>query len=147
MMPSIRNGLVSTLDSFAAWWRGRPVPADSMPVRISRRPRLAEVAAFDETLASTPAEESLRRFLSFALDDSRDEPPDEEMLALLEPMIRTASAALGRMEVQARYLPRRPSLLPKLLSAMNSDANSMRDLAAIIGGDPTLLGNLLRVAN
>jgi HD-like signal output (HDOD) protein len=95
----------------------------------------------------TQAEESLRGFLSFALDDARVETPDDEMLALLEPMMRTASAALSRMEVQARYLPRRPSLLPKLLSAMNSDTHSMRDLAAIIGGDPTLLGNLLRVAN
>lgn len=146
-MPSIRNGLVSTLDSFAAWWRGRAVPPHSGPVRGSRRARLAESPVFNEAPAATPAEDSLRRFLSFALDDSRDVPTDEEMLGLLEPMIRTASGALSRMEVQARYLPRRPSLLPKLLSAMNSDANSMRDLAAIIGGDPTLLGNLLRVAN
>lgn len=146
-MPSIRNGLVSTLDSFAAWWRGRAIHAASTPARASRRVRLAETPVFDEAPAQAPAEESLRQFLAFALDDSRDEPPDEELLALLEPMIRTASGALTRMEVQARYLPRRPSLLPKLLSAMSSDANSMRDLAAIIGGDPTLLGNLLRVAN
>jgi HD-like signal output (HDOD) protein len=147
MMPSIRNGLVSTLDSFAAWWRGRGIRHIPESVVPSRRARKADTPLPEEVSTPTQAEESLRGFLSFALDDARVETPDDEMLALLEPMMRTASAALSRMEVQARYLPRRPSLLPKLLSAMNSDTHSMRDLAAIIGGDPTLLGNLLRVAN
>jgi HD-like signal output (HDOD) protein len=147
MMPSIRNGLVSTLDSVAAWWRGRGISHISEPVRARRRARQADTPPFDEAPAPAHAEESLRRFLSFALDDVRSEPPGQDELAALEPLIHTASNALSRLEVQAKYLPRRPSLLPKLLSAMNSDANSMRDLAAIIGGDPTLLGNLLRVAN
>ena len=38
-------------------------------------------------------------------------------------------------------------MLPKLLSAMANDSSSMRELAKIISGDPTMLGNLLRVAN
>lgn len=101
----------------------------------------------EDSLGAKNAQDALRQFLLFALDEKRAEPVGAEELALLEPMMRSASAALSRLEVQAKYLPRRPSLLPRLLSAMNSDANSMRDLATIIGGDPTLLGNLLRVAN
>lgn len=147
MMPSIRNGLASTLGSFTAWWRGRAIGHIPKASRASRRTRQAEIPVVEDSLGAKNAEDSLRQFLLFALDEKRVEPASEEELALLEPMMRTAAGALSRLEVQAKYLPRRPSLLPRLLSAMNSDANSMRDLAKIIGGDPTLLGNLLRVAN
>jgi HD-like signal output (HDOD) protein len=147
MMPAIRNGLVSTLDLFANWWRARGAaaplpPAGIAPVedtasrpRSSRQPRIA-----------VHAEEALRAFISFALDEGACvvRPPDA---STLQPLLNAGNAALARLEVQARYLPRRPSLLPKLLSAMNNDGKSMGELARIIGGDPTLLGNLLRVAN
>lgn len=131
----------------ANWWRGRTVgKADSLRI-ISRHPAVTAGAVVDETPVAAHTGEALRRFTAYALD-GQDRPPSadasgDEHRAL----VAAGSAALARLEVQARYLPRRPSLLPKLLSAMNSDANSMRDLAAIIGGDPTLLGNLLRVAN
>jgi len=45
------------------------------------------------------------------------------------------------------YAPRRPLLLPKLMQAMNDDEVSRRELARIIGTDPALAGNLLRLAN
>ena len=64
-------------------------------------------------------------------------------LAELEP----ATRVLGDLELQAKYLPRRPSLLPRLMTAINSDSNSMRDMARIIGEDGTLLGGLLRLSN
>lgn len=147
MMPSIRNGLASTLGSFAAWWRGRGIGHIATLDRPLRPASLSDAPLSDDGPVASHAEDSLRQFLAFALDGVRAEPPGEDELAALQPMIRAASDAISRLEVQARYLPRRPSLLPRLLSAMNSDANSMRDLAAIIGGDPTLLGNLLRVAN
>jgi HD-like signal output (HDOD) protein len=145
----LSNGLASTLDSLAAWWRGRgvrTVPAP-VPARKSTRPAVAPAPAHEDKLSPTHADEALRRFMALALDDPRAKLPRDEELAKLQPLIAAASAALSKLEVQAKYLPRRPSLLPKLLSAMNSDANSMRELATIIGGDPTLLGNLLRVAN
>jgi HD-like signal output (HDOD) protein len=89
---------------------------------------------------------AMRRFSAHALDanlaDLKDEPTQAELDAL-EP----AARALGDLELQARYLPRRPSLLPKLMSAINSDANSMRELAKIIGEDGALLGGLLKLSN
>lgn len=144
MTPAIRTGFVSML---ANWWRGWAVkPAGQTRNRASER--IAAIsAALDEAPVAAHADEALRRFIAYALDgDDRPAEADgteEEHRAL----VAAGSAVLARLEVQARYLPRRPSLLPRLLSAMNSNSNSMRDLATIIGGDPTLLGNLLRVAN
>jgi len=146
MIPAIRTGIGSALDSFVAWWRARGGSArpDTRQSRAANARPPAEAAAPD---APVHGDHALRLFMFFALDERRTAPVTNEELAGLAPLIRAGSEAVSRLEVQARYLPRRPSLLPKLLSAMNSDANSMRDLAAIIGGDPTLLGNLLRVAN
>ena len=92
------------------------------------------------------ADIAMRRFMAHALDanlgDLRHLATASE-LAELEP----ATRVLGDLELQAKYLPRRPSLLPRLMSAINSDSNSMRDMAKIIGEDGTLLGGLLQLAN
>ena len=88
----------------------------------------------------------MRRFTAYALDaslgDLRDEATAAE-LAELEP----ATRVLADLELQAKYLPRRPSLLPRLMSAISSDSNSMREMARIIGDDGALLGGLLKLAN
>lgn len=87
----------------------------------------------------------MRRFSAHALDanlaDLKDEATQQE-LAALEP----AARVLGDLELQAKYLPRRPSMLPRLMSAINSDT-SMRSMAKIIGEDGTLLGGLLKLSN
>jgi HD-like signal output (HDOD) protein len=87
----------------------------------------------------------MRRFSALALDanlaDLKEEASARE-LAILEP----AAQVLGDLELQARYLPRRPSLLPRLMTAINSDS-SLRAMAKIIGEDGTLLGGLLKLSN
>jgi HD-like signal output (HDOD) protein len=88
----------------------------------------------------------MRRFVAHALDASLVDLKEEASptdLAALEP----AARVLGELDLHAKYLPRRPSLLPRLMSAINNDANSMREMARIIGEDGTLLGGLLRLAN
>jgi HD-like signal output (HDOD) protein len=89
---------------------------------------------------------AMRRYMAHALDanlgDLKDEATPEE-LAALDP----AARVLGDLDLQAKYLPRRPSLLPRLMSAISSDTNSMREMAHIIGEDGALLGGLLRLAN
>ena len=88
----------------------------------------------------------MRRFTAHALDatlvDLRNEATALE-LAELEP----ATRVLADLDLQAKYLPRRPSLLPRLMSAISSDSNSMREMASIIGDDGALLGGLLKLAN
>jgi len=58
-----------------------------------------------------------------------------------------ATAILSRIETQPRYAPRRPQLLPQLMRTVNDPDASGSAIAAIIGQDPTLAGNLLRVAS
>jgi HD-like signal output (HDOD) protein len=88
----------------------------------------------------------MRRFTAYALDaslgDLRGEATAAE-LAELEP----ATRVLADLELQAKYLPRRPSLLPRLMSAISSDSSSMHEMARIIGNDGALLGGLLKLAN
>jgi HD-like signal output (HDOD) protein len=112
----------------------------------SREQRRFKGAVDGNPWAGIHAGVAMRRFTAYALDanlgDLRDEATPQE-LAALEP----AARVLADLELQARYLPRRPSLLPRLMSAISSDTNSMRDMARIIGEDGTLLGGLLKLAN
>lgn len=57
------------------------------------------------------------------------------------------AAALQDAATQQKYAPRRPNMLPRVLSASNDDSFSRRDLAALIARDPSLVGNLLKIAN
>jgi len=92
------------------------------------------------------ADVAMRRFTAHALDASLDDLRNELTPSELADLAR-ATRVLGDLELQAKYLPRRPSLLPRLMSAIHNDSNSMRDIAEIIGEDGTLLSGLLRVAN
>jgi HD-like signal output (HDOD) protein len=77
--------------------------------------------------------------------------------ALVAPLIQPATshaevtaaadAILSRIETQPRYTPRRPQLLPQLMRTVNDPDASGREIAAIIGQDPALAGNLLRIAS
>src|ERR1700730_244408 len=62
--------------------------------------------------------------------------------------VAAASAtALQDTATQERYAPRRPNMLPRILNAANDDSFSRRELAALIARDPSLVGNLLKIAN
>ena len=56
-------------------------------------------------------------------------------------------AALEDAATQERYAPRRPAMLPRLMSAANNENVSRRELASIIARDPSLVGSLLKIAN
>jgi HD-like signal output (HDOD) protein len=148
MFPALRTGLASTLDMVAAWWRAR-AGRDPAALRLAviQPARVSAEERGSESPSTAHADEALRRFLSFALDDQDRPGIQDEDLAAHRAVVTVASTALASLEVQAKYLPRRPSLLPKLLSTINSDQTSMRELAAIIGDDPALMGNLVRLAN
>ena len=64
--------------------------------------------------------------------------------------LKVAAAIGSALETAAadpRYAPRRPMLLPRLLSAVGDGDTSRRDLARMISRDPALVGSLLRLAN
>jgi HD-like signal output (HDOD) protein len=91
--------------------------------------------------------EALRQFVAYALDDapreSLSKPPDPQHA----PVFTGVAAILERIEARPEYIPRRPSLLPKLLATVNDGEASMMEVARIIAQDPALTGNLLRIAN
>jgi len=57
------------------------------------------------------------------------------------------ATALEDVTVQQKYAPRRPNMLPRILSASSDDSFSRRQLAALIAQDPSLVGNVLKIAN
>ena len=64
-----------------------------------------------------------------------------------EALLEATRQALLSRDWSARQLPRRPQLLPQLIQTVNDPESSARATAAIIGQDPVLTGNLLRIAN
>lgn len=54
---------------------------------------------------------------------------------------------LSRPQFQSRHLPRRPHLLPRLMRALNDPDVGLDQIAQIVGEDPALSANLLRIAN
>jgi HD-like signal output (HDOD) protein len=64
-----------------------------------------------------------------------------------EAVAAATTGALADAATQDRYAPRRPSLLPQLLRAVNDEEVSRRELVTIIARDPALVGNLLKMAN
>jgi HD-like signal output (HDOD) protein len=64
-----------------------------------------------------------------------------------EEVISATADVLQDAATEDRYTPRRPSLLPQLLRAMNDEDVSRRELVKIISRDPSLVGNLLKMAN
>jgi HD-like signal output (HDOD) protein len=146
MIAAIRSGIGSLVDLWFGSSRVRVAPRVIDDRHGSRIQSQARRSADDAPLSSAHADVAMRRFMAHTLDvslgDLRNEASPVE-LGILEP----ARRVLGNLELQAKYLPRRPSLLPRLMTAINNDSNSMRDMAQIIGEDGTLLGGLLRLAN
>ena len=62
-------------------------------------------------------------------------------------VVAATAAILQSASTEDRYTPRRPSLLPQLLRAVNDEDVSRRELVTIISRDPSLVGNLLKMAN
>ncbi|HEY4555310.1 MAG TPA: HDOD domain-containing protein, partial [Lysobacter sp.] len=56
-------------------------------------------------------------------------------------------ATLANLDAQPERIPRRPQLLPALMRAIGSGNASASAIAALVQQDPTLTGNVLRVAN
>jgi HD-like signal output (HDOD) protein len=123
------------------WWsRNRSAPAASPLVHVA--------AVAGSVVASSSSQDA----------PSRDWAPpllrlaDVEAAALMSPedsvpVVAAVTRALARFAEDPQRLPRRPQLLPQLLSTLNDEGASGRDIAGIIARDPTLAANLLKLAN
>jgi hypothetical protein len=92
-------------------------------------------------------DEALRRFIAYSLDDT----PRESLSATPDPehapVFQAVAQILEKVQARPEYIPRRPALLPKLLSTINDPQAAMVEISRIIAQDPALTGNLLRIAN
>jgi len=92
-------------------------------------------------------DEALRRFVAYALDDAPREALSKPPPADHAPVFKAVQQVLEKIEARPEYIPRRPSLLPKLLATVNDSEATLLEMARIIAQDPALTGNLLRIAN
>jgi HD-like signal output (HDOD) protein len=126
--------------------RQKPTPVDPIAASTGSSRTLTGTSA---TGAATGIhwDEALRRFVAYALDDGPREalskPPDPDHA----PVFQAVAGILERIEARPEYIPRRPSLLPKLLATVNDPQAAMVEISRIIAQDPALTGNLLRIAN
>ena len=134
-------------------WHGRrTAEPPTLPRQVASLPERdldwMQQAADEAPEWSLPTREELhQRMLLAALDA----PPGTPLEATLDPaqqaVVAAVSRALERTDLSPRYTPRRPNLLPQLIHSVNDSGASSRSIAAIIGRDPVLTGNLLRIAN
>jgi HD-like signal output (HDOD) protein len=131
----------------ALWlpWRGRGRAAARGGARASRQREPAVAAA---TVAPTPPlRPLLRRMYAVTMDAPELADPQLPIEGLQARVLEQAQAVLEQLDLQSQYMPRRPHLLPQLMRAVNDPAASGRAIARIIGQDPVLTANLLRIAN
>ena len=137
-MPT-KAGRVVLMAKMTGWWKrgASPTRAPSLPAS----PSDVEVRtdAHQELSSSDWAGPLLRLA---RLDAAASFSPEEGA-----PIIASARRALKRFADDPQRLPRRPQLLPQLLSTLNDSDASSRDIAAVIARDPALAANLLKLAN
>ena len=97
--------------------------------------------------ASMSYNEALRRLVAYALDDAPREALSTPLNPDHAPVFQSVQQILEKIEARPEYIPRRPSLLPKLLATVNDNDATLAEMSQIIAQDPALTGNLLRIAN
>jgi HD-like signal output (HDOD) protein len=135
------------LAGFGAWliFRQRKAPAvDSAgesPNKASHDLRAAETHTSDLERANNLVTERLWK-LAFAAPS--DAPPLEPTHAKVGDAVCTI---LQAETVDAKYFPRRPTLMPQLLRAVDDPSAATAKLSRMIAHDPVLAADVLRLAN
>ncbi|WP_243733013.1 HDOD domain-containing protein [Luteimonas yindakuii] len=134
------TGLLAAALAVVAWWWRR---ASSTRHVVDAMPAQCDADATSTTTVAPPERGWPVVLLELALGpstvDGRTEAHDEAIVA--------AGRSLERFASEPNRLPRRPQLLPQLLGALNDETSSASQLAALVGRDPALAANLLRLAN
>ncbi len=135
----VATGLTGAALAALAWWWSRR----RRPLRTGADARVPEGDAPSPTKVAQPAADWAHALLELSLGAVTAEgaaPAHDDAIA-------AAARSLERFASEPGRLPRRPQLLPQLLGALNDDASSAAQLAALVGRDPALGANLLKLAN
>jgi len=135
------------------WWRSDRAgkPGIPLPPPLAADNTSSSPAPASQAQAADDGDASPRPWLHALYAIAFDDAPLATQTPAPRDDIRLLTAAveplLSRIETQPRYMPRRPQLLPQLMSAVNDSESSGKAIAGIIAQDPALAGNLLKVAN
>lgn len=150
MMPAtsfLLVGLVlSTVVGLALWARRRPRVSPAT-TQVPDTGATCAAATHADPESTLPTTELRHRLHALAFEDGAPGRAVSDSADGHAAVTAAALAILSKIETQPRYTPRRPMLLPQLMRTVNDPDASGRAMAAIIGQDPTLAGNLLRIAN
>ena len=152
MNPSIAiliGGVLVALIAVVLWIRAtrqKATPVDPISATTGSNRTLTGTRPAG-VVASLSWDEALRRFVAYALDDVPREALSKTPDPAHAPVFKAVQQILERIEAQPKYIPRRPSLLPKLMATVNDNEATMAEMSRIIAQDPALTGNLIRIAN
>ncbi|MBB4126401.1 HD-like signal output (HDOD) protein [Xanthomonas translucens] len=145
----LREPVVPSADAQAAASAHRAVGGDgATDVVVAAEPGSGQgAAAVDAELSAEQASALLLRLYALAFAGVPAPEPSAAARAAQAEIAAAAVAVLARIDAHPRYTPRRPQLLPQLTRALNDPGAGAQAIAAILGQDPALAGNLLRIAN
>lgn len=130
---------MALLGALTSWWqRGRTQPI---------APRVASAIPLSFAATGNVTAAVGRDWATGLLELAYDGQPAPLSPEDSAPLRWAAEEALARFADAPQRLPRRPQLLPQLLSALNDDDASGREIAGVIARDPALAAHLLRLAN
>ena len=133
-MAFLIGGILVAVVVGVMWFRATrrpPTPLDPIAATTGSNRTLtgnrpaAAVAAFDW-------DEALRRLVAYALDDAPREALSRAPDPTHAPVFQAVQKILERIDAQPRYIPRRPSLLPKLMATVADGDASMMEVARIV---------------
>ena len=143
------GGVLLAIAGVVIWVRAtsrKPVEPDAIATTTGSNRTLTGVRPTGG-IAALDWDEALRRFVAYALDDAPREALSRAPDPAHAPVFKAVQQVLEKIEARPEYIPRRPSLLPKLLATVNDADATMAEMSRIIAQDPALTGNLLRIAN
>jgi HD-like signal output (HDOD) protein len=133
------------------FWRKKP--QDTAVDEFALQPAAAAESAVAAEAVTAPAQAAppqpaaMRQVYALALQAERAADPHARPDPAQVNLLLAASQAFAQIGTEPRYTPRRPSLLPQLLEALDDEDASLRALSRIVAQDPQLTGELLRTAN
>jgi HD-like signal output (HDOD) protein len=128
----------------AMGWRARRRPVQMAFAAFETGSFASAAAVFPTAAADAGCQALMHRLYGVAFDDATvDGAVPTAHLAIAT----AAETLLRQIQSQPKYTPRRPQLLPQLMRAANDPDVPLESIARIIGQDPTLSANLLRIAN
>lgn len=137
----------TSAESAGEWVFANPAEISPAPASITvGKPAIPEpeVPQTAQEVVPLSSEEILAKLHQLSLGKAA---VGESWTAPHDEVISATADVLQQAATEDRYTPRRPSLLPQLLRAVNDEDVSRRELVMIISKDPSLVGNLLKMAN